>query len=528
MVANNLANLNTTGYKSQRIVFSDLMYELLSPATGGNGLSVGGVNPIQLGSGVRTAQIGRNFSQGGFNPTGQPLDFAIQGDGFFVVSSGTERLFTRAGAFSIDKSGFLVNPSNGYHVQRIGSVGENSVGGLQFQTPGDDRIHVPLGEIILGEATSHVGFDGILDATVDGPQAQVLTSASPFESGGSPATLTTAFNDLDSNLVDYQSGDSIEISGTQDDGTPFSLSIAVDNATTIGDLVNAVGATLVGATVELDASGNIVVRSDEDGDSLVSVAILDSPGNTGQTDLLTHSLVVTTPGQMGERLSGEAEIFDVRGGAHALNYQFVKTDINTWSLSFSLPASDGVVTSPPIDGIQFSDDGTLVGINGFTGLPGMVSVQFNDILEEQQMEIDLQDLVQIASPFSMSIDQDGMEPGTLSNLRINSDGTLQGISSAGQVFDIAQMAIALFRNPQGLDAVGESGFQATLNSGDLELGVATAGGRGAVLGGTLEGSNVDVAFEFTQLIVAQRGFSANARTITVADQVLEELTNILR
>lgn len=124
MVANNLANLNTTAYKTQRIVFSDLLYESLAPATNGNGVSIGGTNPIEVGSGVRTAQIGRNFGQGSFNSTGQPLDFALQGDGFFVVSDSNTNYYTRAGSFSLDDGGFLIDPSTGYPVMRFGRQGK--------------------------------------------------------------------------------------------------------------------------------------------------------------------------------------------------------------------------------------------------------------------------------------------------------------------------------------------------------------------------------------------------------------------
>ena len=124
--------------------------------------------------------------------------------------------------------------------------------------------------------------------------------------------------------------------------------------------------------------------------------------------------------------------------------------------------------------------------------------------------------------------QDGLPPGVLVSASVDLTGRVQGLSSNGRTFTLAQLAIASFRNAEGLLAVGDNLFQSTPNSGDPELGAAGAGSRGQVFGSNLELSNVDLAYEFTRLIIGQRGFSANARTITVADEVLEELTNLLR
>lgn len=525
MVANNLANMNTTGFKTQRIVFSDLIYELSSPATNGNGVTVGGTNPIQLGSGVKTAQVARNFAQGGFNATGQPLDFAIQGDGFFVLSNGTQDLYSRSGAFSLDASGILIDPATGFPVRRFGSVGETNLEGPSFQVPGDNRIRVPLGETILGEPTSNITFDGILAAEADGPQAQILTTANAYLEGGVPATAATLLNNLDTNLVPYQAGDAIEIDGTNADGSTFTVNFSVDGTTTLGDLVNAINAQLSGALVTIDASGNLVSTDDVVGPSMVSIALEDVIGNTGSTDLQFHSFVETTVGRDGDVLSGELDIFDVRGGERALLYEFQKVGINTWNLTFNLPPGQGTLTDNVITDIEFTDAGTLTGINNTLA---EVTANFTGVLQSQSFSVRLDSLIQIAAPFSMSVDQDGLAPQKMVDVRVNSDGILQGITSGGKSFDLANIALASFRNPQGLVAVGNSYYESSLNSGSVELGAAGSGGRGTIRGGQLEGSNVDVAFEFTQLIVAQRGFSANARSITVADEVLEELTNIIR
>ena len=113
VVGNNLANLNTHGFKVKRTLFSDLLYETIRPAASSSSSDIGGVNPNQVGSGVKVAQITSKFGQGNLELTGNDFDFAMQGEGFFVVSDGNRNLFSRNGAFALDRNGFLVDPTNG-------------------------------------------------------------------------------------------------------------------------------------------------------------------------------------------------------------------------------------------------------------------------------------------------------------------------------------------------------------------------------------------------------------------------------
>ena len=178
VVANNLANLNTMGYKSQRILFSDLLYTTIQPASSGSNADFGGTNPRQAGFGVSVAQTSRNHGQGVLTATGAAFDYAIQGEGFFVVSDGQTN-FTRAGAFSLDSNGYLVDPATGAFVQRFGEAGEGLDGFPQFQTPGNTAINVPLGASIEGRISSDASFGGNLPATALPPLAEVLGTATP-------------------------------------------------------------------------------------------------------------------------------------------------------------------------------------------------------------------------------------------------------------------------------------------------------------------------------------------------------------
>ncbi|MHC4345999.1 MAG: flagellar hook-basal body complex protein, partial [Planctomycetota bacterium] len=187
IAGNNLANVNTTAFKASRITFSELLCETIKKASQPT-TTVGGTNPQQMGSGVGVAGIAPNMSQGNIVNTGNALDLAMEGEGYFVVSDGSQNLFTRAGAFAVDANSNLVDPTTGYLVQRIGSVGESD----GFQVPGDSNIKVPYDVAMAATATSEVRVAGNLsaDATLPTPQTNILTSNTTYTINGATATGT--------------------------------------------------------------------------------------------------------------------------------------------------------------------------------------------------------------------------------------------------------------------------------------------------------------------------------------------------
>jgi flagellar hook protein FlgE len=178
VAGNNLANVNTTSYKSNRITFSSLLSETIKTASSPTS-TVGGTNPQQLGSGVGVASISANMTQGSISSTGSPLDMAIEGEGYFVLSDGSKNVYTRAGAFSVDSSSNLVDASTGYIVQRIGSVGESD----GFQSPGKSNIKIPYDVAIPAEATSSVTISGNLSANSStNTQKNIISSNTTYTS----------------------------------------------------------------------------------------------------------------------------------------------------------------------------------------------------------------------------------------------------------------------------------------------------------------------------------------------------------
>jgi len=534
VVGNNLANLNTPAFKARRAVFSDMYYEKLRAASRSLGDNAGGTNPIEIGSGASIAQVSKNLNQGSLDPTGNPFDFAIEGDGFFVVHDGTQQLFTRAGAFALDPSGTLVDPATGFRVQRIGTVGEADGVNPGFQTPGDSSIRIPIGAAVPGAATSRVDLRGNLDATGSIPAAEQLTTAEAFTASGAPATLATRLNDLDANMAAYLTGDAITITGTDVDGSPISTSLAVDASSTLGDLVSAIDAAYSQASATLDAQGNIVLEASQVGTAFMSLTLADASGNVGGTNFVDHFFVLTTDGSSGEQYQQTLEVYDGRGVAHPLTVTFQKQDYDLWNLDFSIDSQTGTITNNQTFQVRFNDNGSIQQVVGSREPEIMLTIQFANMTTSQDVTFGLgttngfDGLTHVATDTGVNAEQNGGPPGVLTGVNISADGIIDGIASNGRQFPIARLAIASFPNAQGLTSRGDSYYELSPNSGAAQIGEALSAGRGAVRGSKLESSNVDLILEFTRLIIAQRGFSANARSISVTTEVLDELNNLIR
>ncbi|MCP4782029.1 MAG: flagellar hook-basal body complex protein [Fuerstiella sp.] len=535
VIGNNLANVNTTAFKSSRTLFSDLIYEGQRGASSGTAGTLGSINPLQIGTGSQVTSVDRNFRQGNLESTGEDLDAAIDGNGFFVAESGSGRVYTRAGSFSIDESGFLVDPSTGYLLQRFGTVGENPADGPAFQVPGDARIQIPIGASILGTVTTQIELSGQLGAASTGPTQRVIGGTALTTGGGTtPATGATLLNSLDSSTTPYIGGDRILITGQQADGTQIISSLNVDGTTTVQNLLDHLTTLYPASVVSLEGSA-VTVTANGTGMTTASLTIQDDVTNTGFQDAqFTNQFTQTAIGADATVVGGSLPIYDERGTEHTLGYSLTKQVDESWTLAVTLPPSAGTIIDGLIEGIQFGADGSLTQVTGVGVGDGNISVLFENSTAAQSMDVDLgtlgdiDGLSEIGDGASISFLADGYGPGELVAVQIDADGTLSGVGSNGLKFSIAQLAIAAFSNPDGLLNGGGNYYKSSLASGNAEIGTALNGDRGAIRAAQLEGSNVDLALEFTKLLVAQRGFSANARTITVTDEVLEELTNIIR
>lgn len=342
---------------------------------------------------------------------------------------------------------------------------------------------------------------------------------------------------LGSLLTPYVAGDQITVTGTDAAGDPVAAVFtygAADDGTTLGDLRDVISAAYPDATCTIDASGNLALSADSEGPAALTISLGDGSGNTGEVAWNTHILSETTPGNNGATWVTTMALYDSQGSSHILTLNFEKVGLNTWNLTASLPAGSGTVTDGSIEEITFNPNGSFGYVSGTgTGDPG-ISIDFAG-LGTQNVAIDFgtpgafSGLTQFGGSFSAApTNQDGYESGTLSTVSVRQDGVIQGTFTNGQVSDIGTLQLALFSNPEGLNWRRDGFVASTPNSGLPQVLQASVGGAGKIIASALENSNIDVAYEFTRLIVAQRGFQVNARTIGTTDEVLEELAHLIR
>ena len=375
VVGNNIANVNTAGYKESSAVFEDTLSQMVQNSTAPTG-TTGGVNPTQVGLGVRLGGVSTNFGQGSTQLTGKSTDLMIQGDGFFVVNDGSQDLYTRAGSFTLDANGSLTTP-DGAIVQ-----GWNAVNGVVNTQASPSGINLPVGLQIPPTATSTVGLGGNIPATA------------------------------------------------------------------------AVGDSFTTTINTYDAQGTVVPES----------------------------------------------------------FTFTKTATDTWSMGATnaTPATSTVTFDPASGKITSASPVALT-------------------VGTQAVSVDLTKLTQFGQSNTLAaLTQNGSATGSLQSFSVQPDGVVMGVFTNGVKQPIAQVAVATFNNPGGLEKAGNTDFVAGPNSGVPQIGVAGTGGRGSLVGGALEMSNVDLATEFTNLIVAQRGFQANSKIITASDEILQDLVNLKR
>ncbi|MBI3646157.1 MAG: flagellar hook protein FlgE [Acidobacteriales bacterium] len=240
---------------------------------------------------------------------------------------------------------------------------------------------------------------------------------------------------------------------------------------------------------------------------------------------------------VGTVYSAPVTIYDSLGASHVLMFTYTKTATNAWDYSISIPAADvGGAVDPTVlqtGSLTFDGNGNLT--SPASDVAGINITGFVDGANDLTFTWKLYDpnnagfLTQMASPSSTSsTQQDGAGSGTLVKFEIGSDGTITGAFSNGKTAILGQLALATFANNQGLLRTGNNGFSETLASGQPVIGGPGTSGRGTLAGGALELSNVDIAKEFAALIVAQRGFQANARAVTTFDEITQETINLKR
>jgi len=530
VAGNNLANVSTTAFKSSRVHFSDLLNQTLQDAGQPTG-TVGGTNPIQIGSGVQVAAIDRIMTQGSLQNTGQPLDMAIEGAGYFVLNDGTRDLYTRVGAFAVDSNYNLVDPATGYRVQRIGAEGVAE--GFQVSTNSD--IQIPYDMALSAKPTENISYTGNLSADDSGPTTQTLSSGVQYTTGGAVASETTLLQNLDQ-ATSLADNDKITVTVARRDGTSASGDLNITAASTdVQDLLDHINTLLNGNGTATLVNGEIRVADAQVGYSLMDVAGMQmKAGSTGTITFPKYFKILSAGGETVKNTN--MEVFDSQGVAHVLSAAFVRSAPNKWDMVLTSITGDVEVTKRRIKNISFQADGSYGGLTGSPPDTSTLSMKFaHDPSTTRALDVNLGTVgeygglsqfggASTAAPSS----QDGYAAGYLTSIQATREGVVMGVFTNGVRRALAALEIATFQNPGGMEAVGNNYYQASANSGSAVPTKALAGGAGAIRGSALERSNVEVAAEFVNLIQAQNGYQANARTIRIANDMLQQLAQLIR
>ncbi len=551
VIGNNIANVNTTAYKSSSMTFSELMSQTTQKASGANATTgVGGTNAKQIGLGVKAGAINTAITtQGSAQSTGNPLDIMITGDNFFVVSNGSENFFTRDGSFYVDGAGNLAMTSTGYNVMGWGV--DETTGNIKQDTVTALRIMSAANMTYPPEATTQANISGILDendkdvTSANGKtvnlnffDARGYSYTAKFTFKQSSGTASNEYSMELTKLLD-STGAEIDISkvkfgdnSTQTLQTP--VTFAGDTYEWDGKQLKTKADNKVVADLSaaFNADGTLIDTSNDEAAAKAQQETLDAIaaayGYEGSTDEFlklyqkdangTEVTVETMLGNMAKTTTAQGDLVLTKDKDKPMTmdgrfFEGVKVIFDTDTGKLKQVGSNVTDFKTNVD---------------FTPLGGNFS----------NITIDLSECTNYDNKGTSTIgatsgDLDGLGTGRrlgdMIGVSIQKDGMIYASYDNGMTKLLGQIATAAFANASGLEKQGDNLYSATLNSGEFDgIGVDITAGGGYMSTGQLEMSNVDLSSEFTEMITTQRGFQANSRIITVSDTLLEELTNLKR
>lgn len=483
VIGNNIANVNTEAFKASSVRFSELMYQTMSTASGGDASTgTGGVNAKQIGLGVSTASTMINITGAGSSETtGNPFDLKLsdsQTTNFFIVSDGTNTMFTRAGSFYVDGNGYLCMSSTGYTVQ--GWQVDKTTGEIHKDTVSPLQVMSPSNTTSAPEATTEAYVHGILDkedTDVTGKDGYVMTLG--------------FYDDL---------------------GYSYTAKFAVSTPKT-------------DFTKDTNKSGNNYFISLTD--------IVDSDGNSIITDDAGKALSDDAKRKKLDEIWGADGETDDKNTTNAPKGYYMKYDANKGTfVNISKDASKPGTGTTPVtaQSLKLSTLGTKFTTNNADGTKQ--ESNFKDI----NVDFSTSTNVSNGSKSTLKVEkgtsvgkETGKKNGAMIGLSVDQSGKIYASYDNGNTELLGQIAVAQFANASGLEKIGDNCYQTTLNSGEFDgVGVAVDADGSKINSGQLEMSNVDLSGQFTDMIITQRGFQANSRVITVSDTLLEELINLKR
>lgn len=491
VIGDNIANVNTVGFKSSRTTFQDVLSQSVATASGAS----------QIGRGTTLSTVSTLFQQGSFESTTSATDLAIGGTGYFMVRQPNTDVdfYTRAGEFSFDDEGNFVN-SSGYVVQ-----------GWALDDQGNNEGTIR--DIVLNEFTSP-------------PQASTsLTSITNLDSSESSA-VESLFGD---------GWDATDLEPISDASYSYSTSIQVYDS-----LGNAHDVTVYFDKIDATDTNNEYIDgiSAADIDNSWEYIICCNPaddmrngtaGTSAQGVLMRGTL--TYDSETGDLSNVSAYVYNGTGTATSdaswEQATFSEEGYPQFSAEFVdgvpqlIDFQEGLRNSNTSGGTNGWTTGTAANIGAITAAAGVGSFAAT----EPQATISTQ---YASSGSTIYQSQDGYGTGYLESISVDTDGVMTGNYSNGQILNLYRVALAKFNNEQGLSKAGGSLWSETRDSGPAITDAPGNNGLGTISSNSLEQSNVDLASEFVKMITIQRGYQANSRVITTVDSLLEELNNLVR
>ncbi|MBI1300144.1 MAG: flagellar hook-basal body complex protein [Alphaproteobacteria bacterium] len=558
IISNNIANINTTGFKRSEAAFFSLV------TTQGN--------TSRFSPGTVTAnRIQRVDQQGAITQSASGTDASVSGRGFFAVkrdsddSALTEFLYTRNGQFSEDSQGFLRNSAGfflyGWPIDQQGNLPANQ---------GDLDSLVPIDVAFLGGLTRptntaelSVNLDSAepdsLFADIGLTQADFTRSLTMFDSLGNPQSVAFEFEKTygpqataRSTRTQLTSTDEMVNDLGLTDGDQFTIEVdgggvrtyqisAIDGAAPpvgvdvmvfdIGDLVADINTNVTNFSAFLGNSGELVFQHDGFILGTETFDILDIGAGSALSSLgytpgtFTSDNLLGTPYQNGLATdtppysSGDFPTPQFLPGDPTYNSR------GWWAVTLRDPSNNVLTTGL----VNFNGNGS---INAIADVDGNIDIELNQIdwnngSEPQNINVDIERFSQFSSDFTVLFsDQDGAELGLRTGIQIDREGQVIAQFSNGASSVLYKLPLVTFANSNGLAEVSGTAYTETENSGEENLREAGSGGAGFIEPSTLENSNVDLADEFAKLIVSQRAFSAGTRVINTVDEMTQELLNI--
>ena len=392
-----------------------------------------------------------------------------------------------------------------------------------------------------GYKSSNASFQDMLSQTLSGGSDRT----NPQQVGLGSTAAGTNMNFTQGSLQTTGISSNVAIQGggffVVSDGQGSSFTRSGDfHVDASGNLVTADGAFVQGYTTKDPVTGSIIPTG--------ALSNINMPPGTLFAPTATTNLRLIANldanAAVNDTYSSSVRVIDSLGASHQLTMTWTNTGPGAWDYDITIPAIEvgGLITDPPVSvgtgSMAFDAVGVLttpaadfdIEITGFSNGASDMTTATNNAINLDLFNLDgTANLSGFSAPSATSSSsQNGFAAGSLSSFAIGIDGTIQGIFSNGQTAELARLSLASFNNPNGLLKTGQNKFSASVSSGEPSFGVPGEGGRGTTAGSALELSNVDIANEFINMLIAQRGYQANSRIITTTDSVLQEAINLVR